>query len=510
MTRGIRCQLLLTGMGCFLFAVGVTLVNVLLLPYERACHGIGGAQVLLPLALTVLLLGWLGRRLRAADEGRLLRVRAVAVPVFLIGLFGAQALLGYLMAYTPAGDNHAVYVGAQLLAGEGSLVNHPDYALYFARYENQWGFTLMLSAVWRLCSLLGIADAAPVLVLLQAALYVPGMCAGLSVMRTLRGVRGELMLLAAAALCLPLLLAAAVLYTDTFSLPFVLIALDWALRALRAGTLRRQLGCAAVCGLAVLIGAQIKMTVLIVLIAAVLCWLLSARPARALAMCALSAAIVLSGTAAARSTALRVLVDPQVHAQQRMPILHWVMMSVPRGDNPYGNAPTDYNITWKMMDEGASREEIMRSICTRLKDRVYTLRYPNRLIAAALRKNVAFAGDGTFGMTEMLDDNPVRPNAVSEIVLEGGAHFPAYKAVCTGAFAAQLLLAWLGCLRDIRRRDTRAALLYVAFFGIAFFLMLWEARSRYLFSFVPVALMLCACRCVDGGLPGKEDARHEA
>ena len=502
MTRSIRRRLLLTGMGCFAFAVGVTLVNVLLLPFERACHGIGGVQVLLPCALAVLALGALGRCLRAVDEARLSRVRAVAVPAFLICLFAAQLLLGYLIAYTPAGDNHAVYVGAQLLAGEGSLDNHPNYALYFARYENQWGFTLLLSAVWRLCALLGIAEAAPVLVLLQAALYVPGMCAALSVMRRLRGVRGELMLLAAASLCLPLYLAAAVLYTDTFSLPFVLIALDWALRAQHAGSLRRQLGCAAVCGLAALIGAQIKMTVLIALIAAMLCWLLSARPLRALAMCALSAAIVLSGTSAVRSAALRVLVDPQVHAQQRMPVIHWVMMSVPRGDNPYGNAPTDYGITWKMMDEGASREEIMRSICTRLKDRVYTLRYPDRLITAALRKNVAFAGDGTFGMTEMLDDDPVRPNAVSQLVLEGGAHFPAYKAVCTGIFAAQLLLALWGCLRDIRRGDTRTALLCIAFFGVALFLMLWEARSRYLFSFVPVALMLCACRCA--GLPGEE------
>ena len=71
MTRSIRRRLLLTGMGCFAFAVGVTLVNVLLLPFERACHGIGGVQVLLPCALAVLALGALGRCLRAADEARL-------------------------------------------------------------------------------------------------------------------------------------------------------------------------------------------------------------------------------------------------------------------------------------------------------------------------------------------------------------------------------------------------------------------------------------------------------
>ena len=35
-------------------------------------------------------------------------------------------------------------------------------------------------------------------------------------------------------------------------------------------------------------------------------------------------------------------------------------------------------------------------------------------------------------------------------------------------------------------------MLYVAFFGATLFLMLWEARSRYLFGFVPVLLLLAA------------------
>ena len=36
--------------------------------------------------------------------------------------------------------------------------------------------------------------------------------------------------------------------------------------------------------------------------------------------------------------------------------------------------------------------------------------------------------------------------------------------------------------------------LYVAFFGATLFLMLWEARGRYLFGFVPAVLLLLAAR----------------
>lgn len=70
------------------------------------------------------------------------------------------------------------------------------------------------------------------------------------------------------ACCLPLWLAAAVLYTDTFSLPF--IAMGAGSGAPRKG--RGESPCpvcaSARCSLVVLIGCQIKMTALIALIAA--------------------------------------------------------------------------------------------------------------------------------------------------------------------------------------------------------------------------------------------------
>ena len=134
----------------------------------------------------------------------------------------------------------------------------------------------------------------------------------------------------------------------------------------------------------------------------------------------------------------------------------------------------------------------MDSIYSRMKDKIYTLRYPDRLVLAALRKNAANFGDGTFGMTEMLDDNPVRPNAVSQVVLEEGRYYALYQAVASGVFFAQLMLAVLTCVRDIRRWDLRMAPGYVAAFGMMLFLMLWEARARYFFGFVPVILLLAS------------------
>lgn len=489
---GIRAALLRSGMGCFLFAVGVTALGVLTLPFARACYG----YALLPTAIScgaaLLLFVLLARAIGRMGEGQARRAARVAAPVFLAALFAVHLILGYLLEYTPSGDNFMLYNGSQMLARDGNFDAYPDFGLYLCRFSNQWGFLLMLTGFYRLLFALGIANTFFPLVLVQAALYTLGLSSALRMARRLRGARAELSLIALLLLCFPLYVAAAVLYTDTFSLPFVLLTLDFALRACDARTACGQLLWAVSCGACALIGSQIKMTVAIALIAAVIVWALTMRPLRALLCGALCALVMFSGMAAVRHVMLTRVLDPDVHAQQYTPPIHWVMMSIPTSDNPYGGATGDYGITWGMMDEGATREEIMDSIYTRIRDRVYTLRYPNRLIAAALRKNAALFGDGTFGMTEMLDDGPVRENAVSSVVLEGREYYGLYSAVASGIWIAQMLLAAAGCLRDIRRRDLRAALPCIALFGMMLFLMLWEARGRYIFSFVPVMLLLGA------------------
>ena len=489
--KNVRAALLRCGMGLFLFAAAVTAVNVLLFPFARACYGYGAPGQLAAFAASLCAFIALGHMLRRIPQARLSRIARIARPAFLILLFALHLLLGVLMAYTPSGDNAMLIGASRMLAKTGSLDGNPDYGLYLSRFSNQWGFLLILSALFKLFFALGFGEALFPLVALQAALIAAGLWAALSIARDLGGARGEIAMLASLACLMPLYLAAAVLYTDTFSMPFVLLTLRFALAVPRAKEARARVGNALLSALFAVIGAQIKMTVLIALLASCIVWLLSLRPRQALTAVGLCAGIVIAALLGVKGFMLGRVLDPAVYAQEHTPAIHWVMMSIPTGDNPYGGySGGDYAITWGMMDEGATREEVMASILARMRDRVYTLRYPNRLITAALRKNTAALGDGTFGMTEMLDDGPVRENVVSSFVLEGRAHYALYGALCTGVFMVHMALSAAGCLIDLRRRDPRAATLAIAMFGMMLFLMLWEARGRYVFTFVPVLLLL--------------------
>lgn len=501
----VKKELLRTGMGFFAFASGVVLINGLLLPFARAYYGYPWALTLACFVLFASAFVMLGKRLAAEDEEKLACIAKRAVPAYLAVLFAVQVILGYWMEYTPLGDNMMLFNGPRMLALEGSFDNYPDFGLYLARYSNQWGFFLMMTGAFKLLHAAGVTRFFLAFVVILAALHTAGFASLLRIAKRIRGARGQLALLALLFCCLPVWLAASVLYTDTFSMPFVILALEAALRAAGQKDAKRQIGCALLCALFALIGGQIKMTAAIVLIAAMIVWLMEMKPLRAAVCILLCGAMFFCGHAAVRRIMLAHVVDPAVHAQQHTPAIHWIMMSIPTGDNPYGGYTGDYGITWGMMDAGAPREEIMDSIYTRMKDRIYTLRYPNRLITAALRKNAAAMCDGTFGMTEMLDDVPVRENVVSSFVLSGRAHYPVYGALCTGMHMACMLLALAGCAYDIRRRDVRLAIVYIAVFGMMLFLMIWEARSRYLFSFVPLLLLLASA--LVARMPGREN--HE-
>ena len=504
--RDVRKTLLLAGMGLFLLACAVTAGNVLLLPIARSYHGYSAIVALLSLALYGAGCLWAGRKILLAKEERLTDIAKIAVPLYIGVLFVAHLISGALLEYTPSGDNFMIYNAAQLLAKDGNFDAYPDFYLYLSRFSNQWGFMLMLSGLYKLLFAVGFADMFFPTVVVQAALYVLGVLALIDIARQLRGSRGVLGLLLVLCTCFPLYIAAAVLYTDTFSMPFVALALCFALRALRAESLKKTLLCALAAAAFAAIGGQIKMTAAIVLMAAAIVFVLRLRPVRALLACAVMALVMGASVISVKGAVVGPVLDPAMVAQHNTPTIHWVMMSIPNGNNPFGDDIEDYRQTWTMMENGASREEVMDSIYTRLIDKIYSLRYPNRLIMAVLRKNAAAFGDGTLGLSEILDDKPMHYTALSAVVREEGALYPFYQAVCSGIFMAHLIFAALACLRDIRRRDLRAALLYVAMFGFMVFMLIWEVRSRYIFNFAPVLLLLSMGFIVRGAKEGEENA----
>ena len=486
-----RDTLLIIGMGLSLFVLSATLINISVFPYARICMKYAALPTLSVFFLVFGALYMLGIHLDQIQQDHLERTARVTRPLFILFLLICHLTMGYLLEYAPIGDNHMLYDGSYTLARLGNF-GGDDYDLYLSRFSNQWGFMLMLTVFHKLLLLLEIENRFYALVLVQAMLYAPAINCLLSMARKLFGVRGEIVLTLLLAFFPPLYLAAAVLYTDTFSLPFVIFTLYFALKIPEQENIVNVIKYSIYCGLCAFIGCQIKMSVAIVLIAAVIVWCLTMNPVRSSAAVLLSAAIVITGTQYVHKIMTTYVLDPAMVDQHNTPAIHWVMMSIPSSKNPYGGLSGDYGITWSLQENGASREEVMNSIYSRMKDKIYTLRYPNRLFTALLRKNAASQGDGTFGMTEMLDDRPVRENYISSIVLEGRPLYASYMTFTSGIWYAVLAYAALSVYMDIRKHNFNCAIITIAILGIQIFLLLWEARGRYMFNYTPLMLLLAA------------------
>ena len=138
-------------------------------------------------------------------------------------------------------------------------------------------------------------------------------------------------------------------------------------------------------------------------------------------------------------------------------------------------------------------DERRAALLAEVIDRVYYLRYPNRLLNMMSRKNLSTFGDGTFLLNEIIQaDEPEPDNPIKQVIFSTGAAYPVYYHVCTAMFIAQMLLACASCVQAIQRRDTRGAAVMIALVGAFILLCIWETRARYFFQFEMLLLMAAA------------------
>ena len=72
------------------------LINILVFPYARDYHGYSALPVYAAFAAALFLFVFAGRKLHTAQDAQLLRIRRIAVPVYLIVLFLLHILLLYI------------------------------------------------------------------------------------------------------------------------------------------------------------------------------------------------------------------------------------------------------------------------------------------------------------------------------------------------------------------------------------------------------------------------------
>lgn len=298
----------------------------------------------------------------------------------------------------------------------------------------------------------------------------------------------------------------AVPYTDFYAMPFLVGGIALAVRAMtpRARTGRVILWLLAV--LSVSVAYAIKTTPVVVAVAAVLTAVVAifdhdlapGRRAGVIAACAASSlAFVALGTglsAAATSTAG---VDAtRIDTSVSPPLLWWVAMGADEQRTADG-----------VVNYGAYSREMVDAITGRTPDEMRSYAagvLRDRWAQRGLGGTLAFYGskaawnwgDGMFWAwgegPDSLPGTLAPANGVTGIVHDlNGFHGSGYqlRADLTQAlWLAVLLVAGIGLLRTPYRRET--LLVAASLLGIAAFTLVLQGRSRYLFAFAPLVVVL--------------------
>ncbi len=402
--------------------------------------------------------------------------------------FLVQMILGEALRFTPVTDAEQCHTAAKLLVDAGTFGDNERSFIYFTRYPHNLGMVYALAGIFRVFGALGIADRYLPVVFVISALFSLGLLSAARVARRLGGVKAQTRLLLLFASCLPFLYCSAELYTDAFALAFPTMTVYLAFRIEEAKTRKSQLLFALLFALCTFVGAQLRFTSVIAAIACVIVLALRRAPWRLLFAVVSLAAVFAVGGALVDAGTHRHLSAADIEKNE-LPKLHYVVMGLPvQPDEGYGQYGYGRWLLFSTSfeDPQERREALMEEFI----DRVYYLRYPDRLVHMMSRKLLSTFGNGTFVLHEIIQaDEPQADNAVKQVVFEQGALYRGYYHLTTALFMAQMLLACAACAQAVARRETRGAAVFIALLGIFLVLCAWETRARYFFSYQMLLLL---------------------
>lgn len=356
---------------------------------------------------------------------------------------------------------------------------------YFNRYPHNLGIVLFYLSFVRLGALVGLSNPQilmPIVTAIAVAItiVITAYLAEKFCKRT-SGVRVWIIMLVT-----PILLYAAEMYTDSISGLFIALELFVALKISECKNGKEKALLAVIFSVISGIGAFIKVTSLIPVIAISISMLIKKRRAGINrkyllrtcgvgAICVLCFAGVYGGY---KKIEGEILPGAQNGA---LPYSHWVMMGM-GGDGIFSSEDLEASLS----HAPNTTEFNIETIKERLGD-MGAFGY----IELLARKISVTWGDGTYEISRVVGTQPRKPESLAvQIIGVNGRYFKYYRLATTILQVSWLIAIAAMSILSIKRNNSKMLALEISLLGIFIFLLIWETNSRYLVNFLPVLIIL--------------------
>ena len=298
-------------------------------------------------------------------------------------------------------------------------------------------------------------------------------------------------------------------YTDTLGMLFPVLVFYLYVTGRQSASVRKKWICFALAGASAGFGYLLKPTVLIVLIALVLVELFWLRPKKekirrtfltggisALCLCIAFFAVT-KGFSAYAMQVFDGYTDEQTIEETSFPMTHWMMMGLSHNEN--GSPGSYYGKDVAFTASVPGKEAKMQANLSVIKQRLeeygvagYLGFLKEKMHYVYTSGTFSFGAEGHFYESEPFADDEFA-RAVQSVVYPGGTGYPLYQNHMNALWIVVLALLAVSPLAVGKgRRDKRRAAIYLTLIGLTCYLMLFEARARYLTIYIPFLVLAAA------------------
>lgn len=398
-----------------------------------------------------------------------------------------QLLFAFIFVVVPSWDFGEIFVSAiNSATGEEPL----HKSAYFYVYNNNMGYGLLLSTIFSLINLFGINN--PVIfgaagILLNILFIDIAIIYIYKIIKKYFSAEYTKLFILLLLLFTPYITYTPIFYTDTLVLPFAAASIYYLLAVMDKEYTTKKL---LFIGLLIGLGYCIKQTMIIILIAFIISYLLisNKETIKVKLLNILKILIIFIIPIILLNVYVSVKFDQERLDAKSIPVSHWLMMGL-NDNGGYNQADVDYTKSFKnkQLKKEANIKEINKRVEKLISNKQAINFYTNKIKYTW--------GDGTYYAPQKLSANPRNSYKEKNYILPSDSNQnKLFILLSQTRHILMLVLIIIGCLLRTELTDKQKnmqLLLNISIFGIFLFCLIWETRSRYLIIMTP-ALMLAS------------------
>lgn len=381
-------------------------------------------------------------------------------------------------------DSWAVNTAAQNYAVDGNWDNIyrglGKRVHYFDRYTNNWAILIILGTFYRIEYLIfGSVKLEAAMIVNALVLQISNLFFYLTAKTIFKSSKKVLFSLLLLFVCVPFYTYTTVVYTDTFGMPFVMASIYFIVKLAKAESIKSKVVYMIATALTISIGYAIKGSIAVVLVAGIvyLCLTCDWKRTVSAALTFASVFLIINSLILPAYVKSCGIVSDESLDKYRFPATHWVMMGFNGEGKFYDKAR---HFTGSFPDYESKKEANIREIKK-------SLSRPSDKLLDHFNKKISFTwADGSFRTRYYIKE---APNSFwKRAIMNKKGLLNGYMQTYHVLILISMLISIITAI--ITKDKSAMILIRLSLFGLAMFLMIWETNPRYIFSFLPLIILM--------------------